>query len=124
MPARPDPELPFHLPPSAWRCVSPSHDPVRESDVLGLKPRRAFERLLGAGSGLSTPRDRTRVLSCSAPPGQSTLASAWIGLPARTLAASAPVFRFGSAPCRAALQIRHTEHYFASCEFNLTLMTV
>ena len=71
-----------------------------------MKHRRAFERLLGAGSGLSTPRDRTRVLSCSAPPGQSTLASAWIGLPARTLAASAPAFRFGSAPFRAALQIR------------------
>ena len=88
------------------RCVSPSHSPVRESDVLGLKHRRAFERLLGAGSGLTTPRDRTRVLSCSAPPGQSTLASAWIGLPARTLTASAPVFRFGSAPFRAALQIR------------------
>ena len=66
-----------------------------------MKHRRAFERLLGAGSGLTTPRDRTRVLSCSAPPGQSTLASAWIGLPARTLAASAPTFRFGSDPFRA-----------------------
>ena len=109
-PARPDPELPLHLPPSAWRCVSPSRNPVRESDVLGLKHRRAFERLLGAGSGLTTPRDRTRVLSCSAPPGQSTLASAWIGLPARTLAASAPAFRFGSTPsaprCKSALACR------------------
>ena len=45
-------------------------------------------------------------ISCSAPPGQCTLASAWIGLPARTLAASAPAFRFGSAPFRTALQIR------------------